>query len=112
MNISIAKRMTLVGHGETDFNLLKMIQGHYDSALSSRGKGKPSDLKRATETISPLLETVNRSAFSEPKLRGRHFGISQELAASEAQSQHPLGWQQFKNGHELDFDCVGGDHLE
>ncbi len=81
----------LVRHGETELNVRGLLQGWSDSPLTGRGieqvellrerlKDEPlthavsSDLGRARQTASILLEGRNLPPFESEILRERHFG--------------------------------------
>lgn len=82
----------LVRHGETELNGRGLLQGWRDSPLTERGiqqaqslrdrlKSEPfthavtSDLGRAKQTMSILLEGRELAAFESELLRERHYGL-------------------------------------
>jgi broad specificity phosphatase PhoE len=84
--------MTLVRHGETNWNDQRLIQGHNNVAqLTARGREQAreaaesfrglgfellvaSDLDRARETAQIIGDALGLSVLSEPLLRERSFG--------------------------------------
>ncbi|MBT3642392.1 histidine phosphatase family protein [archaeon] len=85
-------RLILVRHGETEFNLGRIMQGHANSGLTPRGKMQAeqlakrlskekidviysSDLKRCEDTIRPFLNKTNIQITFHRELRERNYGI-------------------------------------
>jgi len=83
--------MTLVRHGETNWNASRRVQGHHDAArLTKQGRDQAksvadslepnfdrlfsSDLDRATETASIIGASLGLVPEIEPLLRERSFG--------------------------------------
>ena len=85
--------LTLVRHGETDWNVSRRTQGHDDRArLSAAGRAQASevaatlatehfdvivasDLSRARETATIIAEVLTLDVEYEPLLRERNFGV-------------------------------------
>lgn len=96
--------MTLVRHGETDWNAVRRVQGHRDaSRLTSHGRRQAenaaenllaldfdrlytSDLDRASETASIIGATIGLAPVIEPLLRERNFGCLEGASVDELTS--------------------------
>ncbi|MHB8378486.1 MAG: histidine phosphatase family protein [Acidimicrobiales bacterium] len=84
--------MTLVRHGETDWNATHRVQGHHDAArLTAQGRQQAhvvanslrelgfdqlftSDLDRATQTATIIGASIGLTPKVDPLLRERSFG--------------------------------------
>ena len=99
-------KLTLVRHGETEWNAQRRYQGHTDVPLSALGLHQAelvadrlagekfdaiyaSDLKRAWQTASPIAEKVGLPVSTEPRLREMSFGVLEGLKWEEAQKKYP-----------------------
>ena len=99
-------RLFIVRHGETVWNREGRIQGHTDVALSDRGEEqarllaqrlKPvefdaayaSDLCRAAETASLILEGREVPVFPARRLREYHKGAFEGMTEPELRSRFP-----------------------
>lgn len=87
-----ALRLTLVRHGESDWNVSRLVQGQDDRAqLTEEGRAQSrlliesfrarefdhvvsSDLSRALETASIIGDVLTLTTVSDPLLRERCFG--------------------------------------
>jgi probable phosphoglycerate mutase len=94
-------RVALVRHGETEWNRLGRVQGHYDLPLNARGRQqahaaaaavRPGDwdvvvtspLLRASQTAGVLVERTGLEyAGVEPRLIERAYGQASGLTAGE-----------------------------
>ncbi len=98
MNITT---LVLVRHGETAWNVEGRIQGHLDVPLNETGLAQAaavgkrfrserfdaiysSDLIRAFRTASPVVANPEVDIIRDPRLRERHLGVLQGLAATKA----------------------------
>ena len=105
--------LTVVRHGETDWNKKHRIQGQIDTSLNNTGFAQAdavakslkvkkfdaivcSDLSRAKQTAEPLSANRPRIIY-EPQLRERHLGILQGLTAEEAAEQAPEDMRAFQS---------------
>ncbi|MBI2583906.1 MAG: histidine phosphatase family protein [Candidatus Aenigmarchaeota archaeon] len=92
----------LVRHGETEWNLKKIHQGHMDSPLTDKGKedaeekGKilqnrgikiiySSDLGRASQTAEIINSFLHLPVSYISKLRERNFGVCNGRPAAEVE---------------------------
>jgi probable phosphoglycerate mutase len=99
-------RLTIVRHGETDWNVAKRLQGQQDSELTRNGLSQAetvsktlsrfffdalisSDLGRAVKTTGIINQKHNLPILTNPNLRERNFGIMEGLTREQIQSNYP-----------------------
>ena len=99
-------QVIIVRHGETEWNLKLIRQGHLDSPLTDRGMAQAkalalrlaqekfttlysSDLGRAVQTAQEIANVAGHSIITNPRLRERHLGIFQGLSGTEIQTRFP-----------------------
>ena len=104
--------ITLIRHGETEWNLSGRWQGHADSALSPRGVAQAearagriakeeidfvyvSDLERAQHTARLAGSEANWSFSLMPELRERDLGVLEGLTTDEMLVKQPDVYQSF-----------------
>jgi 2,3-bisphosphoglycerate-dependent phosphoglycerate mutase len=119
--------LTLVRHGETEWNAAGRIQGHLDIPLSDTGLTQAvalgrrlggeafdailsSDLERALQTARPIVRHPEQTILRDARLRERHLGVLQGLTAEEAAMRQPQAWQAFKTRNP-DVVLEGGETL-
>jgi len=119
--------LTLVRHGETQWNAAGRIQGHLDIPLNATGLAQAaaigerlsgeafdailsSDLERALQTVRPIVRHSEQTLVREARLRERHLGVLQGLTGEEAATRHAQAWQAFKARHP-DAPLEGGETL-
>ncbi|CDH10052.1 related to Broad-specificity phosphatase YOR283W [Zygosaccharomyces bailii ISA1307] len=99
-------RLLVIRHGQTDYNIKQIMQGHKDIALNQTGfeqarlLGKrlvnesvvldsvaSSDLTRCKQTVATVLETCHQSPPVKYyyELRERHMGVIQGMQIKEAE---------------------------
>ncbi len=117
--------ITLIRHGETEWNLSGRWQGHADSPLSSRGLEQAkalgerikseefdfyysSDLGRALHTSKLVGEPSGMVAQSFPGLRERDLGVLEGLNTTEMEETQPDAYTSFRNDGP-DFQVPGGE---
>ena len=117
--------ITLIRHGETEWNLSGRWQGHADSPLSSRGLEQAkalgerikseefdfyysSDLGRALHTSKLVGEPSGMVAQSFPGLRERDLGVLEGLNTTEMEETQPDVYTSFRNDGP-DFQVPGGE---
>ena len=100
-------RLFLVRHGETDWNVAKRYLGQTDLSLNFTGRKQvehlarelsridflrcyTSDLIRASQTASTILQEHNTDIIIEPALREASFGNWEGLTYAEVCKQYPL----------------------
>ena len=105
--------LTLVRHGETEWNAAGRIQGHLDIPLNATGLAQAaaigrrlggeafdailsSDLERALQTARPIVRLPEQTILRDARLRERHLGVLQGLTAEEAAIRQPHAWGAFK----------------
>lgn len=99
-------QVIIVRHGETEWNIANIRQGHLDSPLTEDGLAQAkalarrlmrerfsalysSDLGRAMQTARIIAEATGHEIVSDPRLRERHLGIFQGLSSDEIKEKHP-----------------------
>ena len=100
------KRVLLVRHGETDYNLQGRWQGTRDTQLNETGRKQAqalarylantrldaiysSDLRRAWDTAQAIAAVHKMQVISQPGLREIALGIFEGLTREEILEQHP-----------------------
>ena len=94
-----------IRHGETQWNVEELFQGHGDSPLTSAGRDQAralarrmkdihfdslisSDLGRALETASIIAEETGHTIEKDARLRERNFGDLEGLTYNIIKEQH------------------------
>jgi probable phosphoglycerate mutase len=105
-------RITILRHGETEWNTQGKHQGQLDSPLTPLGVAQAkaaaaylqndtydliytSDLRRARDTAELLNRQFNLKIVTEPRLRERNLGVIQGLTRTELQKYHPEVYQKY-----------------
>lgn len=111
--------VTVVRHGETEWNTEGRRQGHLDSTLTAKGLAQAealaqrftpescgaiysSDLGRAYETARIISEKTGHEVVPDARLRERNLGIFQGLDGDEIRARYPTEYEEHRNG--------GADH--
>ncbi|QHE91094.1 histidine phosphatase family protein [Pandoraea fibrosis] len=123
--------LTLIRHGETDWNRVKRIQGHTDIALSTQGERQAvllgervarevaahgrvfdhvltSDLQRAVQTAAPVAQACGLPLVRTANLRERHYGIFETHVPDEIQAAYPQDYSRWQS-RDPDFVIPGGE---
>jgi probable phosphoglycerate mutase len=96
----------IVRHGQTQWNIRKIRQGHLDSELTEKGVSQAralgqrlaresftalysSDLGRAVQTARMITAVTGHEIVTDHRLRERHLGIFQGLSGDEIKDKHP-----------------------
>jgi 2,3-bisphosphoglycerate-dependent phosphoglycerate mutase len=96
----------IVRHGQTEWNIAGIRQGHLDSRLTGRGVAQAralaerlarekfsaiysSDLGRAVQTAMAIADVSGHEIVTDARLRERHLGIFQGLNAEEIAAKYP-----------------------
>lgn len=96
----------VVRHGQTTWNAAGKIQGQTESDLTELGRAQArkvaealrarpltaiysSDLRRATQTATPLAAATGLEPVLQVELRERHYGVLETLTWPEVESNHP-----------------------
>jgi 2,3-bisphosphoglycerate-dependent phosphoglycerate mutase len=99
-------QLIIVRHGQTEWNIAGIRQGHLDSRLTTRGLAQAkalgerlarekfsalysSDLGRAVQTAMAIAEYTGHEIVTDPRLRERHLGIFQGLNADQIIQKYP-----------------------
>jgi 2,3-bisphosphoglycerate-dependent phosphoglycerate mutase len=102
----IRTHVIIVRHGQTQWNIHKIRQGHLDSELTDKGEAQAralgqrlaresftalysSDLGRAVHTARMITAVTGHDIFTDLRLRERHLGIFQGLSGEEIRNKHP-----------------------
>ena len=124
---SVATRICIIRHGETDWNVENRIQGHTDIPLNVTGQAQAlamafnaahhrfnaiysSDLVRALETARVLAQREDLEVRCLPQLRERHFGLFQGLTAAQGAEHHPEAYAHYM-ARDPDYDFGTGESL-
>lgn len=104
-----------VRHGETEWNLIEIQQGHLDSPLTEIGVRQAhlladglvsknievlysSDLGRALQTAEIIAEKLSLDIVQEARLRERNLGIMEGLTKKEFADRYPDEAVRFNTG--------------
>ena len=99
-------QVIIVRHGQTQWNIKGVRQGHLDSPLTEKGLAQAealgerlarekfsvlysSDLGRAVQTARMISRTTGHAIVTDVRLRERHLGIFQGLDAEEIKERYP-----------------------
>lgn len=100
------RRLVLLRHGQTDFNVAGRMQGHLDSQLTDVGRAQAvavapaiaamapdllisSDLRRAVDTADVLGAASGLPVKLDPRLRETHLGEWQGATVDEVELSWP-----------------------
>jgi probable phosphoglycerate mutase len=117
--------VTLIRHGQTEWNLQGRFQGAQDSPLTDRGIAQAratrarvaslgasavytSDLLRARRTAELLTHELSLPPRVEPRLRERSFGLFEGKTTEEMRSLHPAEFAHMK-GSDPAYAMLGGE---
>jgi probable phosphoglycerate mutase len=99
-------RVIIVRHGQTQWNLKLIRQGHLDSPLTDRGRAQAkalgerlaqerfaalysSDLGRAIQTAQTIAAVTGHTVVTDARLRERNLGVFQGLGREEIEQRFP-----------------------
>ncbi|MCI3204197.1 MULTISPECIES: histidine phosphatase family protein [Pandoraea] len=125
--------LTLIRHGETDWNRVKRIQGHTDIPLSAEGERQAvllgerivrevavhgsvfdhvltSDLQRAVQTAEPVAQACGLPLVRTARLRERHYGAFETRVPDEIQADFPQDYARWQT-RDPDFTIPGGESM-
>lgn len=108
------RRLVLLRHGQTDFNLAGRMQGHLDSQLTEAGRSQAlhvapeiarmapdllisSDLLRAEYTANIVGAAVGLPVKLDPRLRETHLGVWQGRTVAEIDAEFPGAIAQWRS---------------
>lgn len=121
-------QVILVRHGQTEWNIAGIRQGHLDSRLTDKGIAQAkalaqrlarerfsalysSDLGRAVQTAAAIAQVTGHKIVTDARLRERHLGIFQGLTAAEITEQYPEERRQFRTLGP-DYVIPGGESMK
>jgi probable phosphoglycerate mutase len=105
--------VTVVRHGETQWNAEGRIQGHQPVGLNERGlrqaealasrlRGEAyeafysSDLRRAMDTAEAISRVTGQEIFKDSRLREWKLGVLEGLASEDAALRYPEAYTAFR----------------
>ena len=120
-------RLVLVRHGETDWNMVRRIQGQLDEPLNAVGVQQAkaaaarfapgmvdaihcSDLLRASQTAAEIGAVTGVPVVPETVWRERHFGRFQGWVYADIQREDPETYRRIE-ARDPDLDLQGGESL-
>ncbi|WP_214368208.1 histidine phosphatase family protein [Pseudonocardia sp. H11422] len=100
------RRLILLRHGQTDYNLAGRMQGHIDSQLTDEGRAQvaraavelarfapdrliSSDLSRAVDSAGEIAAVTGLPMELDPRLRETHLGKWQGRSVDEIEQDWP-----------------------
>ncbi len=116
----------IIRHGETEWNVLKRWQGHYDCVLNDEGRRQArrlakymrlnhalhhvysSDLSRALDTANAIAEPYQVKPIIDLRLRETHVGVFQGYTGDELLTLYPEELTLFRSGS-MDFIIPTGE---
>lgn len=107
------QRLTLLRHGQTDWNVALRLQGHTNIALNAAGRQQAvaaapsvaalapdviisSDLDRAHDTAQEVGKLTNKPVLIDKRLRETHMGRWEGLTRDELVAQWPAEWANWR----------------
>ncbi|MGB7306357.1 MAG: histidine phosphatase family protein [Burkholderiaceae bacterium] len=120
--------ITLVRHGQTEFNAQQRVQGSLDTVLAENGLQQAeqlaqalreqqfdglycSDLTRTRQTIAPYARLAgNQTVYFRPDLRERRFGWFEGKTLEEVRKTHPDRAERLLS-RDPSYDVHGGESL-
>jgi broad specificity phosphatase PhoE len=121
------RRLILVRHGETVWNVARRVQGQSCSGLTDRGRAQAarvgeilaarwpgavvvaSDLPRCRDTAAPLGAGLGRDVHHDPVLRERAFGRWEGWSRDELVGRDGDRYRRWRSGDESVLAEVGGE---
>ena len=112
------RRLVLVRHGETDWNVAGRLQGASDIPLNENGRAQAraaapelarmftvdtvicSQLSRAVETATIIADAVGASVVIDERLQERAYGVWEGLSEEERCAEHPDENDRWERGEE------------
>lgn len=99
-------RICFVRHGETDWNIERRMQGHFDLPLNANGEAQAlmagrhfagvqadalysSDLTRARQTAQPIANAMQQPMITLAALREQNFGRCEGMVFPEIEATNP-----------------------
>jgi glucosyl-3-phosphoglycerate phosphatase len=124
--MSDARRLVLVRHGLSVWNVEHRVQGQTCAGLTAHGRIQAertaetiaarwpgalvvaSDLERCRDTAAPIADALGVPVRHDPLLRERAFGSWEGFDRSDLEREDPERYRRWKAGEDL-LDEVGGE---
>jgi broad specificity phosphatase PhoE len=121
-----ARRLILVRHGESVWNVEHRVQGHTCRGLTDHGRAQAertaevlaarvgdavvvsSDLGRCRDTAAPLAAALGIEALADATLRERDFGRWEGMTREDLERDDPARYQRWRAGEDVIAE-VGGE---
>jgi probable phosphoglycerate mutase len=121
-----ARRLILVRHGESVWNVERRVQGHTCLGLTALGHEQAertakalaplvrdavvvtSDLGRCRDTAAPLIAELGATPRVDAALRERNFGTWEGLTREDLQREDPERFARWRSGEDVIAE-VGGE---
>jgi probable phosphoglycerate mutase len=121
-----ARRLILVRHGESVWNVEHRVQGHTCRGLTDHGRAQAertaevlaarvrdavvvsSDLGRCRDTAAPLVAALGVEPLVDATLRERNFGRWEGMTREDLQRDDPARYQRWRAGEDVIAE-VGGE---
>lgn len=115
---STSRRLVVVRHGQTEWNVAGRYQGHADIPLDEEGEAQAaalaetladlapdlvvsSDLQRAVRTAAPLAARAGLVPILDRRLREVDVGAWEGLTAEEALARFPVEYTAWRSGEDV-----------
>jgi len=123
------RRLVLVRHGESVWNVERRVQGHECRGLTDHGRVQAertahnvaarwpdalvlsSDLGRCVSTATPIAAALGAELVVDAALRERHFGRWEGLDRAGLEQDDPARFQRWRAGEDVIAE-VGGESDE
>jgi probable phosphoglycerate mutase len=120
-------QILMIRHGQTQWNIRGVRQGHLDSPLTEQGLAQAralgqrlvrerftalysSDLGRAIQTAKMISSVTGHKILTDARLRERHLGIFQGLNGDEIRDKYPEEYRLHRSVGP-DFVIPGGESV-
>jgi broad specificity phosphatase PhoE len=121
-----ARRLILVRHGESVWNVEHRVQGHTCRGLTEHGRVQAertaevlaarvrdavvvsSDLGRCRDTAAPLVAALGIEPLVDANLRERNFGRWEGMTREDLERDDPARYQRWRAGEDVIAE-VGGE---
>jgi broad specificity phosphatase PhoE len=121
-----ARRLILVRHGESVWNVEHRVQGHTCRGLTDHGHAQAertaevlaarisdavvvsSDLGRCRDTAAPLVAALGIEPLVDARLRERNFGHWEGMTREDLERDDPARYQRWRAGEDVIAE-VGGE---
>ncbi len=125
--VGMSARITLIRHGETDWNAEGRLQGHLQIPLNRRGRAQAealaahlqdtrfdavysSDLLRALQTTWTIVRPTGQEVRADERLREWDLGVLVGLCRAQVEREQPHA-ARIRRDHLVDEPIPGGESL-